>query len=77
MGRATRTPFGYSLLPPDLSTSKMKHLEFKRWNEFRAYIDEDQQVLPVYWRGQRDPNWVLASPFEREVLGHLAALRRT
>lgn len=46
----------------------MKRLSFKRWNEFRSYIDQDRQILPVYWRGQRDPSWPLASPFERIIL---------
>ena len=46
----------------------MKRLSFKRWNEFRSYIDEDRQILPVYWRGQRDPSWPLASSFECIIL---------
>lgn len=46
----------------------MRRISFKRWNEFRSYIGEDRQVLPVYWRGQRDPSWALASPFERSIL---------
>ena len=46
----------------------MKHLKFKHWQEFREYIDSDRQVMPVYWRGQRDPVWPLASGFEREIL---------
>src|SRR5438045_101083 len=46
----------------------MKRLEFKRWHDFRAWIDDDRQILPVYWRGQKDPSWPLASNFEREIL---------
>lgn len=46
----------------------MKELSFKNWHEFRSYIDEDRQALPVYWRGQRDPSWPLASSFERMIL---------
>ena len=39
----------------------MEEIPFKGWNEFRSYIDEVRQVLSVYWRGQKDPSWVLAS----------------
>ena len=46
----------------------MKCVEFRKWNEFRGYIDEDRQVLPVYWRGQMKPSWPLASKFERTIL---------
>ena len=46
----------------------MERLSFKRWNEFRSYVDEDRQILPTYWRGQRDPSWPLASQFERFIL---------
>ena len=46
----------------------MKILRFSTWKEFRDFIDSDQQVLPVYWRGQRDPTWPLTSPFERIIL---------
>jgi|SRR5882724_2200270 len=46
----------------------MKRLEFRRWLEFRSWIDEDRQILPVYWRGQKDPSWPLASSFERGIL---------
>tara|TARA_R110000787_G_scaffold285673_2_gene401988 strand:+ start:77 stop:841 length:765 start_codon:yes stop_codon:yes gene_type:complete len=37
-------------------------------DNFRSWIDEDRQVLPTYWRGQTDPDWPLASSFEREIL---------
>ena len=46
----------------------MELLEFRRWNDFRAYVDNDRQALPVYWRGQRNPSWPLASLFERSIL---------
>jgi len=46
----------------------MRSLKFKRWNDFRDYIDQDRQVCPVYWRGQKDPSWPLASAFERTIL---------
>ncbi len=46
----------------------MKCLSFKRWNDFRSYIDKDRKIVPVYWRGQRNPSWPLASPFERIIL---------
>lgn len=46
----------------------MKTLTFSRWAEFRSRIDEDRQVMPVYWRGQKNPAWPLASSFEREIL---------
>ena len=46
----------------------MKRVDIKSWAEFRASIDNDRQILPVYWRGQKDLAWPLASSFEREVL---------
>lgn len=46
----------------------MKVVEFKQWNDFRTYVDEDLQVMPRYWRGQKDPCWPLASAYERSVL---------
>lgn len=46
----------------------MKTKQFRQWHEFRTFIDEDRQILPVYWRGQKDPLWVLASRFERLIL---------
>jgi len=46
----------------------METIEIKRWSEFRDFVDNDQQILPVYWRGQKDPNWALASAFERQML---------
>jgi hypothetical protein len=38
------------------------------WQEFRNSIDNDRQIYPTYWRGQRDPSWPLASSFERMIL---------
>ena len=46
----------------------MKVVEIKQWNDFRTYVDEDRQVMPTYWRGQKDPCWPLASAFERSFL---------
>jgi hypothetical protein len=46
----------------------MKTIRFEKWQQFRDFIDNDQQVFPVYWRGQRDPTWPLASSFERTIL---------
>lgn len=46
----------------------METYEFEEWGEFRSWIDKDKQVMPVYWRGQKDPSWPLASHFERIFL---------
>lgn len=46
----------------------LKHLEFKKWSEFRTWIDDDRQIMPVYWRSQPKPSLPLASSFEREIL---------
>jgi hypothetical protein len=46
----------------------VNRFEFKNWGEFRSWVDADRQVLPVYWRGQKDPSWPLASSFERQML---------
>jgi hypothetical protein len=46
----------------------MKKIEIKSWRDFRSWIDNDRQVLPVYWRGQKNPDWPLASRFERYIL---------
>ena len=46
----------------------METLSFDRWSEFRAFIEEERFVVAVYWRGQRDPRWALASSFERSIL---------
>lgn len=46
----------------------MKTLHLRRWSEFRSFIDDDRQVLNVYWRGQRAPSWPLASSYERIIL---------
>jgi hypothetical protein len=42
--------------------------EFKRWVDFRSWIDANYQIIPVYWRGQKDCVWPLASAFERQML---------
>ena len=46
----------------------MKTLHFDTWQGFREFVDNDSQDFPVYWRGQIDPNWPLASQFERKIL---------
>ena len=46
----------------------MNSFEFNNWADFRSWIDADRQALPVYWRGQKDPVWPLASSFERQML---------
>jgi FRG domain len=49
----------------------VNNVEIANWADFRSWVDADRQVMPVYWRGQKDPAWPLASKFEREIL-HLA-----
>jgi hypothetical protein len=46
----------------------MKLYEFGTWQEFCDFIVAERQAFPVYWRGQRDPTWPLASSFERVIL---------
>lgn len=47
----------------------METIKIKNWSEFREWIDQDQQqIMPIYWRGQKDPSWPLASRFERLIL---------
>jgi hypothetical protein len=53
----------------------MTTVEFDQWSEFRSWIDKDRPGLPVYWRGQKDINWPLASLFERKVLNMFAKPR--
>src|SRR6185295_20177914 len=48
--------------------NQVKRIEFRSWTDFRLWVDADRQVLPVYWRGQKDPMWPLASSFERQIL---------
>ena len=45
----------------------METVPIKSWNEFREYVDKDRQIMPVYWRGQAQPD-PLASKFERLIL---------
>ena len=49
----------------------MKTLHFETWQEFRDFVDADDNIRvgPSYWRGQRNPDWPLASQFERVILG--------
>lgn len=46
----------------------MDTVELKTWQDFRDHIDRDKQAMPVYWRGQENPNLPLASSFERKIL---------
>ena len=46
----------------------METVSLKFWQEFRDYVDNEQQTNSVYWRGQKDPKWPLASGFERKIL---------
>jgi hypothetical protein len=46
----------------------VERIQLKDWGDFRAWVDADLQVVPVYWRGQKDPGWPLASSFERTIL---------
>ena len=55
------------------SSGEMECTKFEQWAEFRAWIDKDRQILSVYWRGQRDPSWPLASSFERKILNMFGA----
>jgi FRG domain len=50
----------------------MESVEFGQWSEFRSWIDKDRPGQPVYWRGQKDPSWPLASSFERMILNMFA-----
>jgi hypothetical protein len=43
-------------------------LHFDTWKEFREFVDSDRHASPVYWRGQRESDWPLASQFERKIL---------
>jgi len=55
----------------------VKTIEMKTWSEFRDYVDKDRQTYPVYWRGQTDPSWWLASKFERLLLNVLMGRKPT
>ena len=46
----------------------MKTYAFTTWRAFGDFVDDDRPDCPVYWRGQRDPDWPLASSFERILL---------
>lgn len=43
----------------------MKTLQCGTWQEFRDFVHDDILGFKMYWRGQRDPSWQLASRFER------------
>jgi FRG domain len=51
----------------------MECIKFKQWADFRSWIDKNRRAVPVYWRGQKDPSWPLASRFEREILNKYVA----
>lgn len=46
----------------------MNKVEINSWSEFRKHVESERAIVPVYWRGQKDPTWPLASAFEREIL---------
>jgi len=54
----------------------MECTKFEQWAEFRAWIDKEPADSSVYWRGQRDPSWPLASSFERKILNMFGARSR-
>lgn len=43
-------------------------VQIEKWSDFRKEIAGTSFAGPVYWRGQSNSNWVLASSFERLVL---------
>jgi FRG domain len=50
----------------------MDHFEFDSWPQFQAWVQNYCKMhdsCPTYWRGQKDPDWPLASRFERMILG--------
>ena len=46
----------------------METINLYTWQAFRDFVDNAELPVPVYWRGQRDPAWPLASRFERIIL---------
>ena len=47
----------------------MQRRHFDGWEEFRRFLEAPAaDSLPYVWRGQRDPDWPLASSLERELL---------
>ena len=51
-----------------MSADKIEEVKIDTWDQFRAELAKQRIVEPVYWRGQSDSSWVLASSFEREML---------
>lgn len=50
----------------------MQKFRFDSWSEFRAFLEEPPPAEATYfWRGQRDPDWPLASSLERLLLTQL------
>jgi hypothetical protein len=47
----------------------MQRRKFDTWEELRAFLDESPgEGVRFVWRGQRDPEWPLASSLERRLL---------
>lgn len=47
----------------------MQRFTFETWDDFRSFLEEPPPAGARYfWRGQRDPDWPLASSLERLLL---------
>src|SRR5687767_3748478 len=47
----------------------MQRIHFDSWPTFRSFLEEPPPSDACYfWRGQRDPDWPLASSLERLLL---------
>jgi hypothetical protein len=47
----------------------MRQLSFDSWPSFRSFLEEaPPKDASYFWRGQRDPDWPLASSLERMLL---------
>jgi hypothetical protein len=53
----------------------MKYEEFDSWSDFSLWVDRGF-VGPVYWRGQKNSKWPLASSFERKILNMFGGEKR-
>ena len=40
----------------------------ENWAVFRRHVAASKSPYSYYWRGQKNPDWPLASAFEREIL---------
>ncbi len=47
---------------------QMETVTFRHWKDFRDYVHAHSYACPIYWRGQKDPEWPIASSFERKIL---------